>query len=94
MSLCQVTIDTPKPQPRWSQNPGENARWLHDHAQAHAHGQKVAQGDRPMREHGVVDRPVEPLQDLAPGQLRQQPIDRLVEPQPAFLHQDHRCHRR
>jgi hypothetical protein len=56
----------------------------------HAHGQKVAHADRPPRGHGVVERPVGPRQDLAPRQLRQQPVDRLIEPQPAFLYQDHR----
>jgi len=38
--------------------------------------------------HRVVDRPVEPAQDPAVGQLGQQPVHRLVEPQPALLHKD------
>ena len=47
-----------------------------------------------LRRHGVVERPVEPLQHPAVGELGQQPIDRLVQPQLALLDQDHRRHRR
>ena len=36
------------------------ARRLDDQAEAHAHGQQVAQRDRAVRRHGVVERPVEP----------------------------------
>ncbi len=61
----------------------------HDHAEAEAEGQQVAQGDGAVGRDGVVQRPVEALEHLAVGQLRQQAIDRLVEPQPALLHQDH-----
>jgi hypothetical protein len=41
------------------------------------------------RGHRVVDRPLDPAQDPAVRQLGQQPVHRVVEPQPAFLHQDH-----
>jgi hypothetical protein len=54
-------------------------------AETQAEGQQVAHGDWPVRGHGVVERPVEPLQDLAVGQLGQQPIYRLVQPELAFL---------
>ena len=67
----------------------DTVRRRHDHAEAHAKGEQVAHRDRPPRRHGVVERAVEPLQDSAVGQLRQQPIDRLVQPQPALLDQDH-----
>ncbi len=65
-------------------------RRSHDEAEAQAEGQQVAHRDRPVRRHGLVERPVEPLQHLAVGQLGQQPIHRLVQSQLAFLHQDHR----
>ncbi len=60
----------------------------HDDAEAQPEGQQIAQGDRPARGHRVVDRPLEPAQDPAVGQLGQQPVHRLVEPQPALLHKD------
>jgi hypothetical protein len=62
-----------------------------DEAEAHAQGQQVPQRDGPIRGHGVVERPIESLENPAVGQFRQQPIHRLVEAQPAVLHQDHRC---
>ena len=57
-------------------------------------GQQVAQRDRPVRGHGVFERPVKALENLAVGQLGQQGVDRIVEPQPAFFHQDHGRHGR
>jgi hypothetical protein len=65
------------------------ARRHHDHAEPHAERQQVAHGDRPLRRHRVVERPVEPPEDRAPRQLGQQPIHRLVQPELALLHQDH-----
>jgi len=68
--------------------------WRHERAKAHHERQQVAQGDRPMRWDRVVQRRVEPGQDLAVGQFGQQIIHRVVQPQPAFLHQGHgRCGR-
>ncbi len=65
-------------------------RRRHHLAEAHAEGQQVAHGDRPVCGHGVLKRPIETLQDLAVGQFRQQPIHRLVQPNLTFLHEDHR----
>ncbi len=64
----------------------------HDHAEAHAEGEQVAQGDRAVGGHGVVQRAVDVLEHLAVGQFRQQAVDRLVQPQLALLDQDHRRH--
>jgi hypothetical protein len=48
-------------------------------------GQKIAQRDRPVRGHSVVERAVEGAQDLAVGQLGEQFVDRLVKPERAFF---------
>jgi hypothetical protein len=55
----------------------------------HAEREQVADGNRSVRGHRVVERPVEPLQHLAGGQLGKPPIHRIAEPQLAFLDQDH-----
>jgi 4-hydroxy-4-methyl-2-oxoglutarate aldolase len=47
--------------------------------EAHAQGQQVAQRDRPLRGHGVVERPIEPPENPAVDHFRQQPIHRLVD---------------
>ena len=65
------------------------ARRRHDRAQAPHERQQVAHGDRPVRRDRVVQRRVDPGQDLAAGQFRQQAVHRVVQPQPAFLHQGH-----
>ena len=60
-----------------------------DNAEAHGEGEQVPDGDRPVRGHRVVELGVRPLQHLPVGQLGQQPVHRLVQPEQAFLDQDH-----
>ena len=52
--------------------------------------QQVAHDDVPARRYGVIQGPVEALQDAAACQLWQQPVDRLLQPQLALFHQHHR----
>src|SRR5205823_3592141 len=52
--------------------------------------QQIAHDDRPRRRHGIVEGRVDSLQHFAVGQLGQQPIDRVAQPQLAFFDQDHR----
>ena len=59
-----------------------------------AERQQVAQGDRALRGHGVVERRVEPRQHAAIRELGQERIDRLVEPEHALLDEDQRRHGR
>ena len=68
-------------------------RRRHHQAETHQEREQVAHGDRPVRGHGLVERPVELLQHLAVGELGHQSIDGLVEPQLALLHEDHRRRR-
>jgi hypothetical protein len=46
-----------------------------------------------MGRRGVVHRPVDPAHHAPVGQLGQEPVDRVVEAQHAFLEQDHGGHR-
>jgi hypothetical protein len=55
-----------------------------------AEGQQVAEGDRAVGRHGVVERAVDGAQHPAVGQLRQPAVDRLVEAKDALLDQNHR----
>jgi len=50
----------------------------HQDAEAHSERQQVAQGDRPSRRLGVVERTVETPQNPAIGELGQQPVDGVV----------------
>jgi hypothetical protein len=69
---------------------GVSRREDHHRPDPEAKGQQVAQGDRPIRGQGIIERAVDGAQHSAVRQLRQPPIDRLVETQHAFLHQNHR----
>jgi hypothetical protein len=62
----------------------------HHRADAEAKGEQVAQRDRPLRRHGVVERAVDALQDLAVGELRQPGVDRIIEAQLCLLDEHHR----
>src|SRR5258707_560019 len=62
----------------------------HQLSEAHTKGQQITHRNGPLRGHGVVERPVKSLQDLALSQFWQPAIHGLVQPQLAFFHQDHR----
>lgn len=66
----------------------------HDQPEAHPEREQVAHCDRPLGGHRVLERPVEALENRVIGELGQQAIDRLVEPKPAFLDEEHRRCRR
>ena len=68
-------------------------RRLEDQAVPHAERQQVLDRDRATRGHRLVERPVDPLQDLAFGQLRKEPVDGLIQCQPALFHKEHRRQR-
>ena len=65
-----------------------------DHAKPHAKREQVTQRQRPDCRHGVIQWPVYPPQHAAVRQLRQQPVDGLIEPELALLNQDHCGHGR
>ena len=52
-------------------------------------GEQVTQRDGALRGHRVVERALDRPQDPAVLQLRQPLVDRIVEPDPAFLHENH-----
>jgi hypothetical protein len=65
-----------------------------DFAVPRAIRQQVAYGDRARRGHRVVQLAVDGPQDLPVRELRQEGVDGVVEPQRAFLDENHRRHRR
>lgn len=67
---------------------------LHEVAQPHPQGQQVAQRDGPVRRDGVLQRPSGISKHLPVGQFGQKRVHRVVQPQPALLHQAHRGNRR
>jgi len=58
-------------------------------ADAEAKGEKVAQRDRALRRHCIVEWAVDAPEDLAVRELRQQRVDRIIEAQLRFLDEDH-----
>ena len=58
--------------------------------EAEAEGEQIAQGDRAVGGHGLIERAVEAGHHLAVRQLRQEALDRVVEAEQALLDQDHR----
>lgn len=73
---------------------GTAGRKQPDLAVARPEGEQVAQRDRTLRRHGVVERAIDRAQDATVGQFRQPVLDRIIETQAAFLHQDQCGHRR
>ena len=61
---------------------------------ARAEGEEVAQRDRAVGGHRIVEGAVDRAQDLAVGQLGQPFVDRIVEPELALLDEDHGADRR
>jgi hypothetical protein len=61
-----------------------------DHAEPEPEGEQVAQRDGALRRHRVVDPGFDRAQHLAVGEFGQPTVDGIVEPEPAFLDQDHR----
>ncbi|MGY4193136.1 hypothetical protein ACVIM9_002477 [Bradyrhizobium sp. USDA 4520] len=59
-------------------------------AEAGRVAQQMANGDRPLRRFGVVDRRRARPQHLAVSELRDEGLDRIVEPEAAFLDQQQR----
>lgn len=55
-----------------------------------AERQKVTYGDRALGGHGIVELAVDRPQDPPVRQFRQESINRIVEPQPAFFDENHR----
>ena len=65
-------------------------RHRHHAAEAHAVRQQIANGDRALRRHRVIELRGDGLQHAAIRKFRQPRLDRFVEPQLAFLDQNHR----
>ena len=57
----------------------------------HAERQEVFHRDWTARGDCLVERPVDALQNSAVGELRKEPIDRLIERELAVLDEHHRC---
>jgi len=76
--------------------PGGDPRGRHDrprlgrgehlahHAETERERQQVADSDRTGRRHGLIQRAIHPAQHPAAGQLGQQPVHRLIEPEQPF----------
>lgn len=64
-------------------------RRCHHLPEAHAESEQITHRDWSVRGYSVVERPVESLQNRALSQFREPPIHWLVQPQLAFLYQDH-----
>jgi hypothetical protein len=62
----------------------------HHLAEAHREREQVTYGDRALGRHGVVERRVEPGEHPPAGELGEQVVDRVVEPQHALLDQHQR----
>ena len=63
---------------------------LDDQAVPHAERQQILDRDRPSCGDGVVERPVDPLQHPAVGQLREEPVDRIFNGERALFNKEHR----
>ena len=61
-----------------------------DHPVAEPEREQIADGDRAVGRHRVVDLAVERAQHAAVRQLGEQGVDGIVESQPAFLDEQHR----
>ena len=70
-------------------------RCVEVHAQSGAEGQHVVHGDRAFGgDRLAVDRAERVDEHASIGELREQPVDRIVESEEVLLHQDQRRHRR
>ena len=70
---------------------GIGARRCDNHAEAPDERQQVTHGYRPAGRNGVVERAIRVPHDHPVGQFGQQSVHRILEPQLALLHADHRC---
>jgi len=61
----------------------------HHGADPEPKGQEIAQRDRTLGRHGIVQRAVDGAQHLAVRQFGEPAVDRLIEPQLGLLDQDH-----